>query len=1130
MFDISSTFFTTVTSGLVFSHNWKINIIRITVYLSLVAIFLIPYLIDLNQTGKIFFTLGISGFIFLIKFFLYLMNKLVDKSIEVSSSSANRKPLVNDDRPPSIPGPLWDRRFDYINGRGLTNDDVINLMTSGFDPDAVFEFHRIMQNSDFLFRQSIAESPNSSIPESKNFIKICGHLIPLPFHRKTINSIFPANESLLYVILATIFSCIMSFAVSNTKNYACWVFGPAIYSLLHPLETDPYSTTRGDIYSGTTRSFYVSLVLGIQAFFKYLAENVIHTKSEYFHVNIDWVYIFDLLNPYLNYSLYLLPILILFFVGHPMTITSWIFEFGGRYLFGLGGSTGIIHSILQFLKSVIIASINGIILNVLFHKNQQSNNSLAENEILSRFDLKCIGVCICIGISTLLIQIPISYQNQLRQEAIKFIISIIIISIISVSFAFIGALVDYHIVSIVCCSLSLLFDILWPYTSSNNGYILFHFRCFSHTSKIVNILRLITPSILAPMLISSLTVSDKDAPLAFISILIVCCINRSFIESHIFAISLLMFVLFDRFEFYMISSRSHLLFLLFISLCISRKLFSSLPILDYYRRIRPQVLCDIELGEIIWNFVCGFFWNYLPGPDRSLHFPSVIFSLITGSPINSPGLITFLCYPSAPRPNYFWELNNGQSIDPKTSFTARLTEHPIETPVYNSATRALSLTLSPLIKSGRLGIVDSNDIFLFKNDTMAAFVHIVACEPHCVKFQLRGLEYTSETTCHRGEISSIQRVIDDYTLFPNILAKSIFYTTNWEIRAINVPFQIYAASNITLERAFMTLDNEMSLEWATIAFAYICTKKSQYINTNYIPLNTNNTPNTTSNNGNDVLNQALVFEDTINEDNIGEFSQLNIDIQYKQLFYDCLSMFGGFNDPNLYNRASLLWSMLYHSLFFENGDLDLINLIHLFNEEKNLVEVHSQQFSGDQPFISQLIRFGPQENEQTLIYKAVRFATLLFLMAANGISPNGIISDRANEGEVVSFVKEMDEEYTEAPINSKKFAQKFQEEKKDLITIISRDGLQTSILNFQLTTNSWNVFAIQRESVRSFWASEAFSQLFFNENSSERRSIQMDDHFLHNLIVQSCNIPIGYPALVSPILTSYAVPPSLQMF
>ena len=159
-----------------------------------------------------------------------------------------------------------------------------------------------------------------------------------------------------------------------------------------------------------------------------------------------------------------------------------------------------------------------------------------------------------------------------------------------------------------------------------------------------------------------------------------------------------------------------------------------------------------------------------------------------------------------------------------------------------------------------------------------------------------------------------------------------------------------------------------------------------------------------------------------------------------------------------------------------------------------------------------------------IVYPAARFTVLILELVASQIAPE--ITDMAD---VVDFIIETYDKYAVTPITSEEFSKEFEEEKRSILSMIRKED-RINLINFNLTLNNWNVFQIQREAVRSFWASEANSQLFLSINASERNSIQMDEQFLHNLIVQSCNIPLGYPALVSPILSSFSVPPSLQMY
>lgn len=62
---------------------------------------------------------------------------------------------------------------------------------------------------------------------------------------------------------------------------------------------------------------------------------------------------------------------------------------------------------------------------------------------------------------------------------------------------------------------------------------------------------------------------------------------------------------------------------------------------------------------------------------------------------------------------------------------------------------------------------------------------------------------------------------------------------------------------------------------------------------------------------------------------------------------------------------------------------------------------------------------------------------------------------------------------------------------------------------------------LNRECVRSLWASQQHELIFLHNNDSERGSIQNHKPTLRNMVNSSMDLPIGYPIYVSPLQTSY---------
>jgi hypothetical protein len=183
-------------------------------------------------------------------------------------------------------------------------------------------------------------------------------------------------------------------------------------------------------------------------------------------------------------------------------------------------------------------------------------------------------------------------------------------------------------------------------------------------------------------------------------------------------------------------------------------------------------------------------------------------------------------------------------------------------------------------------------------------------------------------------------------------------------------------------------------------------------------------------------------------------------------------------------------------------------------------------FSGRQTLISRIgeVFYTGFDEYSEILRHGIESMVLVLALESMGIAPC-----IENDEEVDAWLLELEASYLCAPLNSPAFESAFQEGKKCLCSIAVKES-DANLLFFRIQPCQWNVFSLQRESVRSIWGSEATSQLFLGENESERFSVQRNERFLHNLIVQSCNIPIGYPAFVSPVLSSYDIPLNSSVF
>ena len=70
----------------------------------------------------------------------------------------------------------------------------------------------------------------------------------------------------------------------------------------------------------------------------------------------------------------------------------------------------------------------------------------------------------------------------------------------------------------------------------------------------------------------------------------------------------------------------------------------------------------------------------------------------------------------------------------------------------------------------------------------------------------------------------------------------------------------------------------------------------------------------------------------------------------------------------------------------------------------------------------------------------------------------------------------------------------------------------------------WSVLKMNHEWMRALWSNDERDIIFLTNNDNERDSIQENQVFLNNMILQAADIPVGYPAFTTEIIDSYFNP------
>ena len=1044
MEDKTPGFVTSILSGFTPGATPWITVTRSLVISFLILIHAIPICVDFNLIQCILFAFGLSISILFTKALIYYLNSLVNRSFEIDESSSDigtSQVQEQEDMqvPDGIPTKLWEMRGKFSATDQITEQMFSDLLSKGFDTNSIMLFFRFVRNPSFYNSISSSKEP---IKNRREYIRMCGCVCKLPFSRITLNALFPGNDSLKYLFFLFIFcfsQCtfvpmIMSYVTIWEKLLYALYSGASLYSLLSPPEVDPYSTTKGDIMTGITRPFSITILCSLYILFAYLYEN--GTENTYVNeliITIEWRKILYVLCGTCRVCFDLFPLVLLILISHPATFLTWLLEWISRYLFGLSGTTGLLHAIFQTLRSTAVM----FVCYALIHNNTALKLSAA------------------MGVALFILQIPLTVTTILKEKLISRLLITAGTSVICFISCYCSATMAYLSfdaiigMSVTCC---FLFDIVWPYINAHSFYVLFYTRIINLPNRTINVLRNLTPCLFVPLVLGSILTKYPINPW-ITAIMIVSALNISICEPHMWAFSLII----DKITLFTEFGMPNASINLFIGLMLSRKIRSIMPTMDYWRRGRLAGLYYLydtyysdSIAAKVKDFIITQATILLPGPDTVLSTPGFLWSLITGAPFHSPQNFSLIMLPCAPRPNCFWDTSQSRTDDISKPFIVSLTEHPVEAPVYSSLSRALVKSLASMVKSGSLGIIESNDFLLFLSEPLAAFVHIIALEPSCVRFQLRGLEYNDETLCHLGEIARLKDDVASYQdRIPNILSMMTYAGTDWTTRAKNMPIMQYNVTTISASRAFLGIDKSDIEKWGALVFCTILDGKNSII--------ISQQPG--------ELNKTLV--DVIKGNN------LKVDNA----------------------RASSAFATLL-GLTLTNGVPDGAKLMEFFSQVSA---------STDILYIS-------------LYTPAARLFALILAVVSMGIAPETTDLEECNE-----FIKEVQESFLPAPITSPEFSTAFKRETKDIFSITER-GKEITVLFFRLTEVQYDIMHIQRAFVRSFWASEAFLQVFFGEDNEERLSIQEDDHMLHNLILQACDLPIGYPAMVSPILSSYLTP------
>ena len=708
----------TLTGGFLLHRNdfWP-NLIKIVVLSLFCLLYLLLLICNFNIVGKFIISIILSLIVLFIQLVVVFLNKLLDQSIDLP------EPEVAIEHEPELPrgvsAQLWNRRMILFDPTLTADDRAFRLIQEGFDPEEVFRLHELIENGE-VTEQTTIGAPSHRI--KANLILINGTVANIQLDRETLSRTFIRPPNLFYIFFSTFITLVMAFFVSNLKYftsiaasfYLMFIPATATFSLLLPPSCDPYSTTLNDPAIGFTRSVALFIFTSSLSILDYFDKIHFLSISHQDFIEIEVI---------IANCCVLLPFLIFIgFIGHPITSIHYFLEVINKYIYGIAGSSSLYRSLISFASYFLHFTLSSLLLK---YKNSYSASltSIVYFSFITQF----------------------CFEDFSKSRFLTVLLTRLLrtlIAAISATLSYFIHIKELKIIPMMITIIHFFIDIVLPYISTHQSYFLLHGRLIQ-LHKSFFLIRNWSHYIFVSFYLSFL-ILNYPLHCTLTSLLIIQSFNISQSVSHIYSIALILSTYTLHIEF----SFQSLSLAVLLSFALTRKLIKVVHILKMFNKrffFPPAIYSDPYTNTAV--FVKVIFISVIiilqPHASLSFSFLSIVWSCLTGAPpMIFFGLGSFI-EPSAPRPNCFYD-DASISFDHENFYSIK-TDSPIEVPVYVSLSKSLESNLFSIISNGRLGIVDDDSFFLLVDNDLVAILHIIAIEPTCVRFQVRGLEYEQQT-------------------------------------------------------------------------------------------------------------------------------------------------------------------------------------------------------------------------------------------------------------------------------------------------------------------------------------------------------------------------------------------------
>lgn len=564
-----------------------------------------------------------------------------------------------------------------------------------------------------------------------------------------------------------------------------------------------------------------------------------------------------------------------------------------------------------------------------------------------------------------------------------------------------------------------------------------------------------------------------------------------------------------------------------------------------------QFIC-IYSTPLSWSSGLYIIMQPLGLPFSQFFFVQLIYSVISNAPMYPliGGALWFLGYS---RTEKFFEKDYRTSRKDVTNQTlgqtlegGGLDQHTVDnlnSIFYEHLVNALREKFPEIIRKGQVGPIQQGDIFIFINDNLTAIVHIIEVGSGVFSFQIRGLEFKG-TICQEEEqrnlLSRINR--DGEAMFdtwceddclspygPKLELLSIkdmisFRWHTWEVVQTGIKLKTYNM----LENK---VDNLMSSNDERRAVITLYVRSVLY----YVIQS-------------DQLNRWIALDHPFisHLDKIGKQKREDLDPVFTTKFdidYEANGM-GGITFMKFMEKYSDFIDYFIEdrkksrNVNYSDEEIDRIRKLCFLSSltarralasHDGTTSAHSLRtfiqkvhtlFVGDYRITSTNDEwvFGDISILDHCIKPAICMALRLYQarFAAEDVeSPEVVCNLIKDDFKDLVITHEADPKWRESIMADQ--PELFSLRKK----VLDKGAIDYFILMLEMRDIEFSIVKLNKEGVRSLWASQQHELVYLGVEQPERASIQNMSHTLRNICNSSMDIPIGYPVMVSSVTTAY---------